>query len=64
MFMDILAVRVQELDKERQSYGDQLPEVCGCLKLHSGLVGEDGLHHRRQAIELHNQTTRKLDPCR
>ena len=62
--MNILGVRVEELDKERQSYGEQLPEVRGCLKLHGGVVGEDGLHHRRQAIELHNQTTRKSDPCR
>jgi len=61
--MNILDVRVEELDKERHSYGEQLPEVRGCLKLHGGVVGEDGLHRRWQAIELHNQTTRKSDPC-
>ena len=62
--MNILGVRVEELYKERQSYGEQLPEVCGCLKLHGGVVGEDSLHHHWLAIELHNQMIRKSDPCR
>jgi len=62
--MNILGVRVEELDKERQSYGEQLPEGRGCLKLHCGVIGEDDLHHHQQAIELHNQTTRKSDPYR
>ena len=55
---------VEELDKEGHTYGEQLPELRGGLKLHGGVVGEDGLHHRRQAIELHRQTPRKSNPCR
>lgn len=34
------------------AYGEQLPKLCGGLKLHSEVVGEDDLYHRWQAIKL------------
>jgi hypothetical protein len=53
--MNILAVGVEVLDKDGHNYGEQLPGLRGDLKLHGGVVREDGLHHRQQAIELHKQ---------